>query len=55
MGAGCVAQSVWNDAHDQPADAGIQDFDLVYYDPDLSEERERAEARPSASRLPIFS
>lgn len=31
LGAGCVAQTVWNDAHGFESDFGIQDYDLVYY------------------------
>src|SRR5262245_60702031 len=44
LGAGCVAQSVWNDAHRKSPTADVADFDVVYYDADLSEERERAAA-----------
>lgn len=32
LGAGCVAQTVWNAAHDKPPDADISDFDVVYFD-----------------------
>jgi hypothetical protein len=40
VGAGCVVQTIWNLAHGKPPGADILDDDLVYYDPDLSEERE---------------
>jgi hypothetical protein len=42
LGAGCVAQTIWNLAHGKTPGADILDYDLVYYDRDLSEERERA-------------
>jgi hypothetical protein len=37
-----VAQTIWNLAHDKAPSADILDYDLVYYDRDLSEERERS-------------
>jgi hypothetical protein len=41
VGAGAVTQTVWNAAHDFPADAGLKDADVVYFDPhDLSAETE---------------
>lgn len=40
LGAGCIAQTVWNLAHGMPAHEGILDYDLVYFDPDLSEAAE---------------
>src|SRR5437868_3465803 len=40
LGAGCVAQTIWNLAHDKVPGADILDYDLVYYDRDLSEARE---------------
>lgn len=43
--AGCLAQTVWNDAFGLPATHGISDIDLVYFDGnDLSEETEAAQA-----------
>src|SRR5437660_11136876 len=45
LGAGCVAQTIWNLAHGKAPGADILDYDLVYYDRDLSEERERTVAR----------
>ena len=42
LGAGCVAQTIWNLAHGKAPSADILDYDLVYYDRDLSEERERS-------------
>lgn len=40
LGAGCVAQTVWNACHGYQADYGIVDYDVVYFDRDLSEEKE---------------
>jgi hypothetical protein len=34
LGAGGVAQSVWNLRHGFDAQEGIKDYDLVYFDPD---------------------
>jgi hypothetical protein len=45
LGAGCVAQTIWNLAHGKAPSADILDYDLVYYDRDLSEERERTVTR----------
>jgi uncharacterized protein len=50
LGAGCIAQSVWNDAHGRPPDEGILDFDLVYFNTDISVEAEQA-AEGKASAL----
>jgi len=36
LGGGCIAQTVWNVAHSNPATAGIDDFDIAYFDVDLS-------------------
>ena len=43
--AGCLAQTVWNDAFGLPATHGISDVDLVYFDgEDLSAEAEAGHA-----------
>ncbi len=43
LGAGAVAQTVWNQAHGYAPQAGIADYDLVYFDPqDLSKISEQA-------------
>jgi uncharacterized protein len=39
----CIAQIVWNTAHHKEAHADIKDIDLVYFDTDLSEEKELGE------------
>jgi len=36
LGGGCIAQTVWNVAHSRPAATGIDDFDIAYFDEDLS-------------------
>ena len=38
VGAGAIAQTVWNELHDYPLDHGLKDCDLVYFDGDLSSE-----------------
>lgn len=32
LGAGCIAQTVWNEQHGFPPAAYIKDYDLVYFD-----------------------
>ena len=32
IGAGCIAQTVWNYLSDKPLDYGIKDIDFVYFD-----------------------
>jgi hypothetical protein len=51
IGAGAVAQTVWNAAHGFPLGDGIKDADVVYFDSaDLSaESEERAEERVARS------
>jgi hypothetical protein len=51
--AGCVAQTVWNDAFGRAAGHGISDIDLVYFDgADLSAE---AEARHAERIRTLFA
>jgi hypothetical protein len=38
--AGCLTQTVWNLHTGRPADYGIDDYDVFYFDPDLSWEAE---------------
>lgn len=41
IGAGCIAQTVWNYLSDKPLDYGIKDIDFVYFDEkNLDEESE---------------
>jgi len=50
LGAGGVAQTVWNHLHDLPAAHGIVDYDIVYFDPDdLTEAGEQAVERELAA------
>lgn len=56
LGAGCISQTMWNIAHGQKPTANILDYDLVYYDPDLSEDKEslaESRARELVGDLPI--
>lgn len=41
IGGGSVAQSVWNVLFGQPVGNGISDIDVIYFDDDLSESKER--------------
>ena len=44
--AGCVAQTIWNLRCKQPAELGIKDVDLIYFDvQDLSGETEAGHER----------
>lgn len=40
LGAGAIAQTVWNHKSGLPLNNGIKDYDLVYFDDDLSEEKQ---------------
>jgi uncharacterized protein len=52
LGAGCVAQSVWNLRHGFDVPEGIKDYDLVYFDSqDLSAEAEDQRAAEVIRRL----
>ncbi|MSO64510.1 MAG: nucleotidyltransferase family protein [Alphaproteobacteria bacterium] len=56
LGAGCIAQSVWNDAFGFPLTRGILDLDFVYFDPDLTaatEERHQRDVRDLLADLPV--
>lgn len=41
IGGGSVVQSVWNVLFGQPVGNGISDIDVIYFDDDLSESKER--------------
>jgi len=44
--AGCIAQTIWNLGHGQPAEFGLKDVDLIYFDElDLSFEAEVSHER----------
>lgn len=50
LGAGCIAQTVWNELSDYPSEANIKDYDLVYFDgSDLSFEAEDSYVNRGAS------
>jgi hypothetical protein len=51
LGAGCVAQTIWNLAHGKPAGEDILDYDLVYFDSDVSEEAEEGARRRACELL----
>lgn len=40
--AGCIYQTVWNSLSGKPAGTGIKDYDLIYFDTDVSWEAEDA-------------
>ncbi|MCA0987200.1 nucleotidyltransferase family protein [Guptibacillus algicola] len=41
IGAGSIVQTVWNDLSGNPLNYGINDIDIIYYDEDLSGEKEK--------------
>jgi hypothetical protein len=43
--AGCLFQAVWNHQANRPVDAGVKDYDVFYFEPDLSYEAEDAVIR----------
>jgi hypothetical protein len=53
LGAGCLAQTVWNLVHGFEPTAGIKDYDLVYYD--ASDTSLEAEARYIEKALRLFT
>ena len=40
LAAGCINQTILNDFHGYPLKYGIEDYDIVYYDEDISYEKE---------------
>jgi hypothetical protein len=53
--AGCIYQSVWNVLTGRPKGTGINDYDLIYFDPgDLSDQAEKAVEQGVRSRLSGF-
>ena len=56
IGAGCIAQSVWNHFHGYSLESFIGDVDLVYFEPtDLSFEAEDAVIQQAAKYFGGFS
>ena len=53
--AGCIYQTVWNSLTGRPTRTGINDYDVIYFDPaDLSEETEAATEARIRADLPDF-
>jgi len=53
--AGCIYQTVWNVLTGRPRGTGINDYDLIYFDPDdLSKESETSVEALVSSRLGSF-
>jgi uncharacterized protein len=50
----CIAQTLWSLSHGYEAHYGIKDIDLVYFDPDLSEDKEREEQARVQNRFAHF-
>ena len=52
LGAGCIAQTIWNEAHGFDPIFGIKDYDIVYFDAsDLSYETEDRVIKPVKKAL----
>ena len=49
--SGCLVQTVWNVQTNRPADYGISDYDIFYFDPDVSWDAEDAVIRKLQARL----
>lgn len=47
--SGCLVQTVWNLKRGRPPRAGIDDYDLIYFDPDTSWEKEDSVIREVAA------
>jgi hypothetical protein len=53
--AGCIAQTIWNLRCRQPAEFGLKDVDLIYFDDqDLSFEAEASHEHASVIYFDIF-
>ncbi len=52
IGAGCIAQTVWNYQNGNPLLNGINDIDFVYFDSDLSPESENTVIQAIQSGFP---
>jgi uncharacterized protein len=50
----CIAQTLWSLSHGYEAHYGIKDIDLVYFDADLSEEKERQQQARVQERFAEF-
>lgn len=54
LGAGAVAQTVWNSRYGCADGYGLADLDVVYFDPDLDAEPERVAHRMVSARLAVL-
>lgn len=55
VGAGAIAQSIWNKVTDKHQNYGISDVDIVYYNSDnLTEDEEKRIAAEIKERIPEF-
>jgi len=54
VAGGAVFQSVWNRLHGFKIDYGLNDFDIVYYDPDTSWDAENAVIERLKERFPDY-
>jgi hypothetical protein len=55
FGAGGVSQTVWNLRHGFDPEAGIKDYDIAYFDPNLSSEAERRIEEELTHRLSVLN
>jgi hypothetical protein len=39
--AGCLNQTIWNQLTNKPIENNIKDYDIIYFDPDISEQKEK--------------
>ncbi|BBM83749.1 nucleotidyltransferase family protein [Candidatus Uabimicrobium amorphum] len=52
LGAGCITQSIWNNICNCEIDYGVKDYDIVYFDCDISQHKERQYTQKIQSALP---
>ena len=39
--SGCLNQTIWNQLTNKPLENNIKDYDIIYFDPDISETKEK--------------
>jgi len=54
LAAGCVNQLVWNHLTQRPANQGLKDFDIVYFDPDWQACTEQAWSEKIQAAFPQY-
>ncbi len=52
IGASSIAAAVWNNEHKFTPGTGVKDYDIAYFDPDLSEDKEQRIETLVASLVP---